>query len=131
MMRETLFAHSFKAAYEVIQKWGNISLTASYRNYLRDFSENSLSVNGNISWSVAKGLRVNLGGNYSFIRDQISIPKGEATAEEIFLRRKELKTAFDYFLHFGLSYTFGSSYNNVVNPRFGGGQGGRMITIIN
>jgi len=31
-----------------------------------------------------------------------------------------------YFTRFGLTYTFGSIYNNVVNPRFGSmrGRGG-------
>jgi len=37
-----------------------------------------------------------------------------------------LRTSYEYWGGFGLSYTFGSVYNNVVNPRFGGG-GGNMI----
>ncbi len=130
-LKEGLFQHSLEASYEVIQQWGSISFSASWSNYLRKFSENSLRMHGNLSWQIAKGLSINIGGNYSFIRDQISIPKGGATTEEIFLRRKELRTKYNFFTHFGLSYTFGSIYNNVVNPRFGGGGGGRMITIIN
>ncbi|HKL67340.1 MAG TPA: hypothetical protein VJ877_05560, partial [Bacteroidales bacterium] len=86
-----------------------------------------LSVSGSISWRVAKGLRINLGGNYSFIHNQISLVKGGASSEEILLRRKELKTNYSYFANFGFSYTFGSIYNNVVNPRFGGGGGGMVI----
>jgi hypothetical protein len=38
-----------------------------------------------------------------------------------------LQTGFRYFGSFGLTYTFGSPFNNVVNPRFGGGGGGGMI----
>jgi hypothetical protein len=30
-----------------------------------------------------------------------------------------IETKFEYFGSFGLSYTFGSTYNNAVNPRFG------------
>ncbi len=30
---------------------------------------------------------------------------------------------YSYFFMFGLSYTFGSIYSNVVNPRFGSGSG--------
>jgi len=130
-MDEGLLLNTLQASYEVIQKWGSISFSATWSNYLRNFSENSLRMHGNLSWSVVKGLRINMGGNFSFIRDQISIPKGGATAEEIFLRRKELRTSYNFFTHFGLTYTFGSIYNNVVNPRFGSGRGGRMITIIN
>ena len=31
------------------------------------------------------------------------------------------------YLNFGLSYTFGSIYNTVVNPRFGGTRGNQMM----
>ncbi|MCF8222549.1 MAG: DUF481 domain-containing protein [Bacteroidales bacterium] len=126
---EALLSHSLSAAFEIVQKWGEIDLSVSWSNYLRNFSENSLSVYGSISWRVAKGLRINLGGNYSFIHNQISLVKGGASSEEILLRRKELKTNYRYFANFGFSYTFGSIYNNVVNPRFGGGGGGGMVII--
>ncbi|MDZ7738915.1 MAG: hypothetical protein U5K32_07615 [Bacteroidales bacterium] len=124
---EGLFAHSLRGAFEVIQKWGRINLSASWSNYLRDFSENQLSINGNISWRVAKGLSINMGGSYSFIRNQIALVKGGATSEEILLRQRELQTNYRYFVNFGLSYTFGSIYSNVVNPRFGGSSGGGIV----
>ena len=127
--KEALLAHSLRGAFEVIQKWGSIDLSVSWSNYLRNFSENMLSLSGSIDWRVAKGLSINLGGSFSFIHNQISLVKGGASSEEILLRRKELETNFNYFIHFGFSYTFGSIYNNVVNPRFGGGGGGRMIII--
>ena len=127
--KEALLAHSLRGAFEVIQKWGSINLSVSWSNYLRNFSENMLSLSGSIDWRVAKGLSINLGGSFSFIHNQISLVKGGASSEEILLRRKELETNFNYFIHFGFSYTFGSIYNNVVNPRFGGGGGGRMIII--
>jgi len=57
----------------------------------------------------------------------LSLVKGGASREEILLKRKELATQFRYFTYFGLSYTFGSIYNNVVNPRFGNSSGGMMI----
>jgi len=40
-----------------------------------------------------------------------------ATPEEIIARQQALATHYSYFTGFGLSYTFGSIYNNVVNPR--------------
>lgn len=125
---EDLFSHSLSASFEVIQKWGSIEISANWSNYLRDFSKNSLSLDGYISWRVAKGLSINMGGYYSFIHDQISLVKGGASTEDILLRRKEMETNFNYFVHFGFSYTFGSIYNNVVNPRFGN-SGGNMIII--
>jgi len=60
------------------------------------------------------------------IHDQLSLPKGEATLEQVLLRRTMLETNYNYYFSIGLSYTFGSIYSNVVNPRFGGG-GGMMM----
>lgn len=125
---ESLWAHKLSAAFEVIQKWGSIDISAIWKNYLHDWSKNNFSVNGAINLRVTKGLSINLGGDISLIHDQLALVMGGASAEEILLRRKELATQFMYFSNFGFTYTFGSIYNNVVNPRFGGG-GGRTIII--
>jgi len=123
--------HSMSAAYEVVQKWGSIDISLNYSNYLHDWSKNNLSLNGFIDLRIAKGLSVNFGGGASLIHDQLGLVKGGATAEEVLLRRKELATQFQYFTSFGFSYTFGSIYNNVVNPRFGNSGGGGMTIIMN
>ena len=36
------------------------------------------------------------------------------------LAQRALKTSYSYYANFGLSYTFGSIFNNVVFPRFSG-----------
>jgi hypothetical protein len=103
----------------VKQKWGSIDINSEYSNYFFDWSKNNLSIYGNIELRIAKGLSVNFGGGASIIHDQIGLVKSGATTEEILLRRKELATQFQYYTNFGIAYTFGSIYNNVVNPRFG------------
>ncbi|MFO7924858.1 MAG: hypothetical protein R6U58_14325 [Bacteroidales bacterium] len=40
-----------------------------------------------------------------------------------------LETQYMYFSSFGLTYTFGSIYSNVVNPRFGSSGGGSTMVI--
>jgi hypothetical protein len=45
---------------------------------------------------------------------------GDATEEEVLLRQRELESGFEYNFRVGFSYTFGSIFSNVVNPRFGG-----------
>ena len=47
-----------------------------------------------------------------------------ATDEEVLLRRRQLETSFTYFVSAGFTYRFGSIFNNIVNPRFGGAGGG-------
>ena len=123
--------HSFSAAYQVVQKWGTIDISMEYTNYLHDWSKNNLSMNGFLNLRIAKGLSVNFGGGASLIHDQLGLVKGGATTEEVLLRRKELATQFQYFTSFGFTYTFGSIYNNVVNPRFGNSGGGGMTIIMN
>ena len=125
--REGHFMQTANAAYEVIQKWGSIDATLTYSNYLHDWSKNNLSLNAFVNLRVAKGLSVNFGGGASLIHDQLGLVKGGATQEEVLLRRKELATQFQYFTSFGFTYTFGSIYNNVVNPRFGNSGGGGMM----
>ena len=129
--KENLWLQTFTAAYEVIQKWGSIDISMGYSNYFHDWSKNNLSVNGYINMRIAKGLSVNFGGGASLIHDQLGLVKGGATTEEVLLRRRELATQFQYYTSFGLTYTFGSIYNNVVNPRFGSSGGSGMTIIYN
>lgn len=126
-IKESHPQHSITAAYEVVQKWGTIDISLKYSNYLHDWSLNNLSLYGYLELRIAKGLSLNIGGGASLIHDQLGLVKGGATTEEVLLRRKEIATQFSYFTSFGFSYTFGSIYNNVVNPRFGNSGGGGMM----
>ena len=77
---------------------------------------------GSVSLRVVKGLALNVGGSLNSIRDQVYLPKVPGTDEQILLQERQRATTYRYFVNFGVSYTFGSIYNNIVNPRFGGGQ---------
>lgn len=125
---EWVTGHGLDAIYRVVQKWGSTNVGVNWRNFFHDWSLNNLSLSGLIDLRIAKGLNFNFGGGYSIVHDQINLVKGGATAEEILLRRKELETQYTYYTYFGLSYTFGSIYNNVVNPRFRGSGGDMMIS---
>jgi hypothetical protein len=129
--KENLWHHSFTAAYQVVQKWGSANVSLGYSNYLHDWSKNNLSLNGFIELRIAKGLSVSFAGGASIIHDQLGLVKGGATPQEVLLRRKELATQYQYFTMFGFTYTFGSIYNNVVNPRFGNNGGGGMTITMN
>jgi hypothetical protein len=71
-----------------------------------------------LSINVLKGLSVHLNGNYSRIRDQLSLPAEGASKEEVLMELQQLATGYAFSLRMGLSYRFGSVYSNVVNPRF-------------
>lgn len=55
------------------------------------------------------------------VHNQLTIPKGDYVIEDVLLERAELETQFTYFASIGFSDSFAAIYNNIVNPRFGGG----------
>ena len=118
-LSETLPKHSLEVAYEVTQPWGSTDVTFIASQFLNDVSKNRLTLSGDLSLRVFRGLNLNLGGRVSHIADQLSLPKGDLTDEDILLRERERATTFSYSGRIGLSYSFGSVFSNVVNPRFG------------
>lgn len=117
---EVLFSHRIEASYNIIQKWGAIGFSTKWRNYLHDFSLNNINVGSLVSIKLVKGLSVIVGGSYSFIHDQVSLRKGNVSAEDVYLNRQELSSSFRFESGFGITYTFGSMYNNIVNSRLDG-----------
>jgi hypothetical protein len=117
--REGLWGENISATLELKEKWGTISNAFEASHYFKDFSKNRLQLYSELSLRLFKGLSLSLYGNYSRIHDQISLPKGEATLDQVLLRRTQLATSYSYYGSIGLSYTFGSMFSKVVNPRFG------------
>ncbi len=117
-LHEDLFTESLNIGFKTIQKWGSINISVNGQNYMHDFTKNSLSTSFTADIRIVKGLSFNIYGYYSFVRNQLSLPKAGATQEEILLQQRELQTNYTYYCSLGLTYTFGSIYNNVVNPRF-------------
>ncbi len=122
---ETRFTESLSATLDIKEKWGSISTSLSGSHYFHDLSKYNLSLFGMVSLNLVKGLSAYVLGGGGMIHDQLGLVKGAASIEEIILRRRELETSYNYFMAVGISYTFGSIYTNVVNPRFGsiGGSG--------
>jgi len=124
---ETLANHSFLVDVEATQPWGQVSASMDFSQYLSQPDKYRVQSFGMIDLRLRKGLSLNVGGGGSWVRDQIYLPKGGATDEEILVRQRQLATSYSYSVYFGVSYTFGSIFNNVVNPRFGSSGGGGMV----
>ena len=122
-MKETLFNESLAVSLSLREPWGTIFASVEGSHYLHDFKKARLELRGDISFRVFKGLSVEIDGRYDIIHDQLSLPAGGLTLDEILLQRKELATGYEYSISFGFRYTFGSVFSNVVNPRFGGTRG--------
>lgn len=128
---ETLFDNSLAVTLSLNQPWGTVSTSLTGAAYLNDGSKNSIALSNFVSLRLGKGFSLNLSGIYSRVRNQLSLPREGATDEEILLRLRQLQTSYTYFASIGISYTFGSIFNNAVNTRFksAGGGGGNMIII--
>ncbi|HET9370009.1 MAG TPA: hypothetical protein VFO19_07165 [Vicinamibacterales bacterium] len=117
---ETLYRHGLEARLDQRQTWGTLQAGAEFQQYLHDLALYRLEFDSEIDIRLARGLSVSFEGSASRIRDQVSLPRRTASQEEVLLRLRQLRSGYEFSFSFGLSYTFGSVFNNIVNPRFGG-----------
>lgn len=123
-MKETVWEGSLRWGLGFRQPWGTANLNATAEAFLHDPMDlYRLSFGGRLSYRIMRGLNWNIDGNISKIRDQIYIPLEDLTPEDILLGRRQLPTNSRFEISTGLSFTFGSIFNNVVNNRFNGGRG--------
>ena len=116
---ETLPAHELSVTFEQRERWGSLEARTEWSQYLHDLEKTRLEVDGQLSIRIARGLSVAAEINASRIRDQLSLPARGATPEEVLLRIRRLQSGYELGLSMSLTYTFGSIFSSVVNPRFG------------
>ena len=115
--RETLVRQSLRIELRLNRTWGSISTRLETANYLHDFSKNSVEFGSNVDVKLTEGLSLQFRFNAERIQDQLSLPAGDPSNEDVLLSRRERATTYEFGGAIGLSYTFGSIYNNVVNTR--------------
>ena len=67
---------------------------------------------------MLKGFSWRINGGFDILHGQINLKKEGATIEEPLLQQQQLGSGYSYWLSTGISYSFGSIYNSIVNPRF-------------
>lgn len=115
---EFIFSQSLHSGFDINKKWGSSSISLGYNTFLPDLSKNSISIGVDLEARLFAGFSVFVYGVYEIIHDQIYLSKSDLSYEEILLRQHQTSTDYSFWTQFGFSYTFGSIYNNVVNPRF-------------
>ncbi len=123
-MHETLGQESLSLTLSQKEEWGTTSVSLNASHYFKGIKYYNVGVFGSVSLRVNGGLSLNIFGDYSLPHDQLALEKGTASDEEVLLQRRELETAYRYFVSVGISYSFGSMFNTIVNPRFGSSSGG-------
>lgn len=115
---EILYSHQLKGMVNIQQPWGSIETGLVGSNYLHDFARNRLEVYAQVSGRLFEGFSLSLQADYNILRDQLALPRGEASIEQILLRQREMATDFSFSGTVAITYTFGSQYTSIVNTRF-------------
>lgn len=114
---ERLFDQSLDIDLRLTQPWGSARISLEGSHYFHDLNFYRVDLFSRLSLRLIRGLSLTFNSSTERIHDQLHLPTGGATLEEILLRRQDLATTYNIFFRVGLSYTFGSIYNNVVNTR--------------
>ncbi len=116
-IKELVWQQKIAVVYQINKPWGKINIFTGYRSLLNDMNKYSISTGMSIDVRLFKGFSIFAQGNYYIVRDQINLAKGNLSYADVLLRQQEIATDYTYWGIVGISYTFGSIYNNVVNPR--------------
>jgi len=115
--RQSLWFHALITEVQMAQPWGEIDFKVEGRQYPEFKSNYSIELEADISLRISSAWAIVLETKFESIHDQIYLPRGDASIDEVLLKRRQLATTYDLMITFGLRYTFGSIYNNVINRR--------------
>ncbi len=109
--------YRFDAILSLVKSWGNISMQLGGHQYFSRKNAYNISFNLYNSLRLFEGFNLNFSINSSYIQDQaIYLPKN-IVETDVLLGAGILPTNFNVNGFIGISYTFGSINNSVVNPR--------------
>ncbi len=118
-LSDTLVQQQASVTIDQREPWGSLQAELEYQTFLPQPSRYRLQLEADVNVRLARGLSLSIEGSTSRIRDQLSFPRRGVTAEEVLLRLRRLRSGYEYDFQLGLTYTFGSIFNTIVNPRFG------------
>lgn len=124
-----LMMHSLSLNCGFVQEWGNIYTNIQWESFLNSFElegknirgrdVRNFSVNCNFDIRIFKGLSF-----YAYFQYEITkgiypnIRRADFDFDDILSNTRQYPTSNNFYSYFGITYRFGSIYNNVVNPRF-------------
>lgn len=116
-LSEDLIFHSLRLEADLKQPWGSFWGIFDFSHYPQLNKKYNMRFEAYLALRVTEGLSFTLGVEAESIHDQLYLPSGDASLEEILLKQRQLQTTYNFESSVGLRYTFGSIYNNVVNIR--------------
>ncbi|WP_297088705.1 hypothetical protein [uncultured Draconibacterium sp.] len=116
-IREGLWEQALRLDLQIVQTWGEVQAGLNATNYLHDWSKNRITFDTDLSVRIMRGLSVRMGFRIENVHDQIYLPKGDISLEDVLLNKVQLPSTFEIGANFGVRVQFGSIYNNIVNNR--------------
>ena len=117
-MYDNMYRQEFHLKFMTIKSWGSIYANVYATNNIKNPVQYAFGADATASINLAKGLYLNISGGASYIQNQHSLPQEPASMEDIYRGDRQLETNYNYHLNIGISFRFGSIFNNHVNPRF-------------
>jgi hypothetical protein len=114
---DNLIYHALDLELELNQPWGKVDFEIEASQFVELKDKYSVKFDVELDFRISSGLEFVLNSKIESIHDQIYLPRGDATIDEILLRRRQLATTYDIELKMGFRFTFGSIYNNIINER--------------
>jgi hypothetical protein len=116
-LEENRASESLKLSLLLRQPWGEIESKLEGSHYFHDFSKNRVSMETDVSVNIVKGLSLFVELETDLIHDQLYLPGGETSRDDLLLQQRKLATNFDFSAELGIRFTFGSVFNNIINQR--------------
>ena len=120
-LAETRPEQSLEISADFTQPWGELVVSVEGAHLIDDPSRHRVDLFTNIEFRLFRGVNLDIRGSVARIKDQIYLSAAELTDDEIIIGQRELGTDYEYEMEIGLSFTFGSVFNNIVNPRLNQG----------
>jgi hypothetical protein len=115
--QEWLWKQVAEISFNRVETWGEIDFSLEGGNYFPGFESYYVESDFEISYRISRGVSINFEIQVESIHNQVYLPLSELSDEELFLNTRKLPTNFEYSGRFGISFQFGSIFNNVVNER--------------
>lgn len=115
--QESNWEQSLRLDLQLVYTWGEIEAGMNATNLLDDWTKNRITFDSDLSIRVIRGLSFRFGFRVESIHDQIYLPKGDVSLEDILLNKVQLPSTFELGTNFGVRIQFGSIYNNIINNR--------------
>ncbi|MEJ2613714.1 MAG: DUF481 domain-containing protein [Ignavibacteriaceae bacterium] len=116
-LNESLLFHSARVEADIKEPWGDFYGLLDFSQYPNLNKKYKISMEAFLDIRLTEGLSLSLDFQGESIHNQIYLPRGVASLEEILLKQRQLQTSYTFQSSVGIKYTFGSIYNNIINIR--------------